>query len=81
MAASRKTIDVLDITKTEGLKVLEAHFPPGTSAWAFWDALVTKALGEFKAGKSEILGVTAKVKGSGAIGAAKPETVGANGHG
>ena len=81
MAASRKTIDVLDITKTEGLKVLEAHFPPGTSAWAFWDALVTKALGEFKAGKVEILGVTAKTKAPNGGGSARADVVAANGHG
>ena len=81
MAVSRKTIDVLESTKTDGLKVLETHFPPGTSAWAFWDALVIKALGEFKLGKSEILGVTAKVKASSTNGAAKPEMAAANGHG
>lgn len=60
MATSRKTIDVLETTKAEGLKTLAAEFPPGTSAWAFWDALVSHSLKEFKAGKIQVLGQSAK---------------------
>lgn len=62
-AVARKPIDVVEDTKARGLKALEDHFPPGTSAWAFWTALVNKSLDEFLAGKSEVLGVTVRTNG------------------
>ena len=63
MPEKRKAIDVLEATKDDGLKVLSDTFPPGTSAWAFWNALLVHSLSEFKAGKLTILGVTARGSG------------------
>lgn len=64
MASPRKSIDVLQSTKADALKVLAEHFPPGTSAWAFFDALVCHSLREFKAGNIEILGQRTRKRAS-----------------
>lgn len=72
MATPRKTIDVIAATKAEGLKTLAAEFPPGTSAWAFWDALVSHSLKEFRAGRLEVLGQKTKHPGAGGSSAPRP---------
>lgn len=63
-APKRSSIDVLAETKAEGNRILKEHFPPGTSAWAFYDDALRRIMTEFKAGKTDLLGVTARSNGT-----------------